>query len=530
VVMNQTCGQSAIAFLEANGVDTVFGIPGVHTLDFYRGLAQSAIRHVGVRHEQGAGFMADGYARASGKPGVCVLITGPGVVNAGTAIGQAFSDSVPMLVLSSVNARDDLGKGRGRLHEITDQQAVMAPLTAFSRTIMKPEELPRAMADAYAVFETGRPRPVHIEIPLDVLSGPGVPAEDSRGRRRRPVPDAASVASAAKLIQTAKLLVVIAGGGSVEAVDPLKAFVEKSGAILVPTVAAKGYVPDDHPQSLGSTLAQKATLALLGEADVVVAVGTELAETEHWTAALPIKGKLVRIDLDPRNMSRDYPAAVAILADAGATLKALAAAIKPRPAPDAKRLAAVRAANLAEWRPLQRKHIAVLDALRSALPDDGIVASDMTQIAYTGNCYFRCQRPRTWFHPQGFGTLGYALPAAIGAKLAAPDRAVVALAGDAGLLFTVQELATAAELRMPLAVLLWNNDALGQIAGDMVGRGIPEIAVKPRNPDFQALARAFHCHARQPTSLAELTQSLKDAFSADGPTVIEVRQDAAFLA
>jgi len=143
---------------------------------------------------------------------------------------------------------------------------------------------------------------------------------------------------------------------------------------------------------------------------------------------------------------------------------------------------------------------------------------------------FRCRRPRTWFHPQGFGTLGYALPAAIGAKLAAPDRAVVALAGDAGLLFTVQELATAAELRMPLAVLLWNNDALGQIAGDMVGRGIPEIAVKPRNPDFQALARAFHCHARQPTSLAELTQSLKDAFSADGPTVIEVRQDAAFLA
>jgi len=530
LAMNQTCGQSAIAFLEANGVDTVFGIPGVHTLDFYRGLAQSTIRHVGVRHEQGAGFMADGYARASGRPGVCVLITGPGVVNAGTAIGQAFSDSVPMLVLSSVNARDDLGKGRGRLHEITDQQAVMAPLTAFSRTVMKPEELPRAMADAYAVFETGRPRPVHIEIPLDVLSGPGVPAEDSRGRRRRPAPDGAAVASAAKLIQAAKLLVVIAGGGSVEAVQPLAAFVEKSGAVLVPTVAAKGYVPDDHPQSLGSTLALKATLALLEAADVVVAVGTELAETEHWTEALPIKGKLIRIDLDPRNMSRDYPAAVAILADAGPTLMALSAAIQKRPAPDGKRLAAIRAANLADWRPLQRKHIAVLDALRAALPEDGIVASDMTQIAYTGNCYFPCRRPRTWFHPQGFGTLGYALPAAIGAKLATPDRAVVALAGDAGLLFTVQELATAAELRMPLAVLLWNNDALGQIAGDMVGRGIPEIAVKPRNPDFQALARAFHCYARQPKSLTELTQSLKDAFAADGPTVIEVRQDAAFLA
>ena len=186
MTINETCGQSAIAFLEAHGVDTVFGIPGVHTLDFYKGLTNSRIRHIGVRHEQGAGFMADGYARASGKPGVCVLITGPGVVNAGTAIGQAFSDSVPMLVLSSVNGSDDLGKGRGRLHEITDQQAVMAPLTAFSRTILKPEELTQAMADAYAVFETGRPRPVHIEIPIDVLAGPGVAASDTRGRRQRP--------------------------------------------------------------------------------------------------------------------------------------------------------------------------------------------------------------------------------------------------------------------------------------------------------------------------------------------------------
>src|SRR4029077_18391644 len=186
MTINETCGQSAIAFLEAHGVDTVFGIPGVHTLDFHKGLTNSRIRHIGVRHEQGAGFMADGYARASGKPGVCVLITGPGVVNAGTAIGQAFSDSVPLLVLSSVNSRDDLGKGRGQLHEITDQQAVMAPLTAFSRTVMKAEDLPQAMADAYAVFETGRPRPVHIEIPLDVPAGPGISAVDTARRAERP--------------------------------------------------------------------------------------------------------------------------------------------------------------------------------------------------------------------------------------------------------------------------------------------------------------------------------------------------------
>jgi 5-guanidino-2-oxopentanoate decarboxylase len=530
MTINETCGQSAIAFLEAHGVDTVFGIPGVHTLDFYKGLSNSRIRHIGVRHEQGAGFMADGYARASGKPGVCVLITGPGVVNAGTAIGQAFSDSVPMLVLSSVNGSDDLGKGRGRLHEITDQQAVMAPLTAFSRTILKPEELTQAMADAYAVFETGRPRPVHIEIPIDVLAGKGVSAVDTRGRRQRPVAEPAALSEAVRLIDGAKRLVVIGGGGAIDAGEALKAFVEKSGAVLIPTVAGRGILPDDHPQSLGGTLAQEATLKLLGESDVVVAAGTELAETDHWTKRLPINGKLIRIDLDPRTLMRDYKPDVAILADAGATLSALAKLIARRGAPDAGRLAAVRAANLAEWPALQRKHVKVLDALRVALPDDGIIASDMTQIAYTGCCHFICRRPRTWFHPLGFGTLGYALPAAIGAKIARPERAVVALAGDAGFLFTVQEIATAAELGLPIAILLWNNDALGQIAGDMVRLGIGELGVKPRNPDFLALARAFHCHAVRPDSLAGLTKALQDAFKADRPTLIEVHESAPYLA
>jgi 5-guanidino-2-oxopentanoate decarboxylase len=530
VAVNETCGQSAIAFLEAHGVDTVFGIPGVHTLDFYKGLAGSKIRHIGVRHEQGAGFMADGYARASGKPGICILITGPGVVNAGTAIGQAFSDSVPLLVLSSVNSRDDLGKGRGQLHEITDQQAVMAPLTAFSRTVMKAEDLPQAMADAYAVFETGRPRPVHIEIPLDVLAGPGIAAVDTRGQRQRPIAEPAAVAAAARLIDEAKRPVVIAGGGGVDAGLALKAFVEKSGAVLIPTVAGRGTVPDDHPQSVGATLSQGPTQKFLSEADLVIAVGTELAETDHWTARLPIRGKLIRIDLDARTLTRDYRPDVGLLADAGVALRALTAAIAKRPNPNPKVVATVRAASAAEWPALQQKHLKVLDALRAALPDDGMVASDMTQIAYTANIHFTCRHPRTWFHPLGFGTLGYALPAAIGAKIAKPDRAVVALAGDAGLLFTVQEMATAAELGLALPILLWNNDALGQIAGDMVGRGIPEIAVKPRNPDFQALARAFHCHAQRPESLAGIAQALKDAFKADRPTLIEVHQNAAFLA
>ena len=189
---NQVGGHAAIALLEAYGVDTVFGIPGVHTLELYRGLADRKMRHIGVRHEQGAGFMADGYARASGRPGVCCLITGPGLMNAATPIGQAYSDSVPVLVLASVNDSDDLGKGRGRLHEITDQHAAIQPLTGLTRTIRTPAELPDAMAEAFRLFEAGRPRPAVFNLTLDMLRAPATVGDAKRARAVRPQASAAT--------------------------------------------------------------------------------------------------------------------------------------------------------------------------------------------------------------------------------------------------------------------------------------------------------------------------------------------------
>jgi 5-guanidino-2-oxopentanoate decarboxylase len=529
---NMTCGQAAIALLEQYGVDTVFGIPGVHTLDFYRGLADSSIRHVGVRHEQGAGFMADGYARASGRPGVCCVITGPGVLNAATSIGQAFSDSIPVLMLSSVNASSDLGRGRGRLHEITDQQAAIAPLVSASYSLRAASELPSAIADAFDRFASQRPRPVHIELPLDLLAAPAPRIETPGPSAARPAPSPDAIASAAKLLRAAKRPLLLAGGGTVDCARAVRHIAEQLGAAVALTTAAKGVVPDDHPLCVGSTLLMPATQKLLASADVVIAAGTELAETDSWVDHLDIRGKIIRIDIDARTIARDYPAAVAILADAAQALPALAAALDGKAAAGRippEELDRVRTTNLSGWAPLQMKHRKVLDALRAALPEDGMVATDMTQIAYTGNYYFPMSQPRCWFHPVGFGTLGYALPAAIGAKLARPESACVAVAGDAGFLFTVQELATAVELKLPIAILLWNNDALGQIAGDMVNRGIPEIAVKPRNPDFQMLAKAFGAHAARPASAAQLKKALADAFTADAPTLIEVRQDAPWL-
>jgi 5-guanidino-2-oxopentanoate decarboxylase len=526
---NQLGGHAIIGLLETYGVDTVFGIPGVHTLEFYRGIADRRMRHVGVRHEQGAGFIADGYARASGKPGVCCLITGPGLMNAATPIGQAYSDSVPVLVLCSVNAKPDLGKGRGRLHEISDQRAAIAPLTAFTRTVMNDKEMAAAVSDAFAVFESKRARPVVLEFPLDVLSAPADVGHPKRVHAPRLKAKPADLDAAAKLIDGAEHPLLLVGGGTVDCAPAVRAFLEKSGAIGVTTTAGKGVIPASHPQSLPSALLAQPVQQVLTDADVVIAVGTELAETDSWVDRLEIPGKLIRIDLDAFTITRDYAPTVAIEADAGETLEALTARIKPGRKPDTDRIASVRKAVKDAMKPLERKHAKVLDALRAALPSNGIVVSDMTQIAYTANPYFPCEEPRCWFHPCGFGTLGYGMPAAIGAKIACPDRAVVAVCGDAGFLFTVQELGTAAELGLPLPILLWNNDALGQIAQNMRDMGIPEIAVKPRNPDFQTLAQAYGIRAVRPDSLKGIEAALREAFTANGPTLIEVREDSAFL-
>ena len=532
---NETCGRAVISLLEAYGVDTVFGMPGVHTLEFYKGLAASKIRHVLVRHEQGAGFMADGYARATGRPGVCVLITGPGVTNAATAMGEAYSDSVPMLVLSAVNATADLGMGRGRLHEITSQEAVTAPLTAFSKTALRASEAPELLAEAFAAFATTRPRPVHIALPLDVLVEAADFAIAARNAPPPPSPSADAVHAASALLQQASRPVIIAGGGSVDCAEALDHFAGSLQAPVIVTNAAKGVMADDHPLCLGATLSLAPTQEMLASADVVVVVGSELAETDSWTDRLAIPGKLIRIDIDPSAAQRDYPAEVALVSDAGQALTALNAALDDAQSATACTITArdrdgvrKKCAKLASA--LSQTHMKVLEAMRGALPDDAIVVTDMTQIAYTGNTYYPCTTPRSWYHPNGYGTLGYALPAAIGARLGAPERAVVALVGDGGLLFTVQELATAAELGLPLVIILWNNDGLGQIRDDMISKGIPEVGVNPRNPDYQQLARAFGCHAVRPDSLDGFAQAVAKALAAEVPTLIEVRQDAAYLA
>jgi 5-guanidino-2-oxopentanoate decarboxylase len=529
-------GARLMQLLSAYGVDTVFGMPGVHTLEAYRGLDGAGIRHIGVRHEQGAGFMADGYARVSGKPGVCLIISGPGVTNAATPIGQAYSDSQPMLVISSVAATNDLGMGRGMLHEIRDQARVTEPITAFSLVAHNPDQVRELVHRAFGQFAAERPRPCHISIPLDVFKQPDSREANARVTPPLPLCDPKVAEDAARLLAKAKRPVIIAGGGSTSAAKELVALAEKIGAAVLPTIAGKGVIPDDHPLAFEVTLDRPVTQEFLGKADLVLAVGTELAEPDIWQdKPLTLGGPLIRIDLDPAVLARDYDSAVAIRADAKASLIAISAALDKLGAkgPGFKggnEIAECRAAERAKLSPLEQKHIAVLDALRRAVPKDGIVFTDMTQLSYTGYGFYRCFDPKTWFFPAGYGTLGFALPAAIGGQLAAPKRPVVAMMGDGGFLFTMQELGTAVEQKLPLAILLWNNDSLAQIRDGMKARNIPAIGVDQLNPDYVAVAKAFGCRTAQPDSLAAFEQALRDAFAANGPTLIEMREDAPYLA
>ncbi|SAL65391.1 glyoxylate carboligase [Caballeronia arvi] len=530
----RTCGEALVTLLETYGVQYVFGIPGVHTVELYRGLARSSIRHVTPRHEQGAGFMADGYARVTGKPGVCFIITGPGMTNIATAMAQAYADSIPMLVISSVNARGQLGNGDGRLHELPSQREVFSGLAAFSHTLLDAAELPQVLARAFAVFESARPRPVHIEIPLDVIVSPASAMKPAPAvRASKPTAHPAALASAVDLLADAQRPLILAGGGAAHAAVELRELAERLQAPVALTTNAKGLLPCGAPLLIGSTQSLPPTRAMIREADVVLAVGTELGETDYdvvFDGGFAIAGQLIRIDIDAQQAMRNAHPDIAIVGDAREALSALSTRLHERPirpaSPDwgAARVKAVRDAVMTSCDAAMRSQKRFIDTIVGALPDV-IIAGDSTSPVYAGNFLHDAPTPRSWFNSStGYGTLGYGLPAAIGAKLAARERPVVCLIGDGGLQFTLPELASAVEARVPVIVLLWNNFGYGEIRKYMDQRDISPVGVDIYTPDFMALASAFGCEATRADDPSTLDAELRRAVSREVPTVIEIRE------
>lgn len=434
-----TCGEALIKGLEAYGVDTVFGIPGVHTLELYRGLGTSPIRHVTPRHEQGAGFMADGYARVSGKPGVCFIISGPGMTNIVTAMGQAYGDSVPMLVISSVTDAPSLGKGEGHLHELPDQRALVSGVAAFSHTIRDVAELPDVLKRAFDVFSGSRPRPVHIEIPIDLMGSPANEVViEATPSATAAASDAGSVSAAADLLRGADTVAVVFGGGCQDAGSGVARLTERLGAPVGLTINAKGLLAPDHPLLAGTYVAFEPWRQYMEFADVVLAIGTELGETDFdffRDGGARIGGKLIRADIDPHQINLNHPADVGIVGYASAVIDALLEALGPDQEGSsatgeatAHRIAEESDALL-DWMAVHRPYY---EAISTAFPDP-VIVGDSTAPVYSANNFFRAHGPRSYFTSStGYGTLGYGMPAAIGAKVAAPDRPVIAMAGDGG--------------------------------------------------------------------------------------------------
>ncbi|MEP6883836.1 MAG: 5-guanidino-2-oxopentanoate decarboxylase [Gammaproteobacteria bacterium] len=529
------CGEAVMKLLSAYKVDTVFGMAGTMTVELYRGIALAGIRHVQCRNEQGASLMADGYARATGKPGVCTIIAGPGVTNAATGIAQAYCDSQPMLVLSGACATQTQGKGWGPIHELADQAAVTTGFTAFSSMVRYPEDLPELIARAYAVFRGSRPRPVHLSLPRDVLPLPVAAGWKTRRSPSLPMPDPATIEEAADLLARAKRPLILVGGGAVGTRQSLTHIAEYIGAPVLSTNAGKGILPESHSLSLGASIVRKSSQDALADADVVLLVGSEVGMGDSFLPTLDIPGDIVRIDIDPMELTSVYPAAVPIQADARAAMIALWSALSGRKPASQRPQGEIRTRDVlahiaATMSEVEKKHARVWKIVRSVLPADAIVMGDASQIVYSGSYAMPMEQERCWYYSGTYCALGVALPMAIGAKIGAPHRPVLAVAGDGGFMFTVNELATAVEERLALPVIVWNNDALKAIVDEMDERHIPRIGVEPKSPDLLTLAKSLGCNAVRAASADHLAQSLRDALDADRPTLIEVREDSPWLA
>jgi len=521
-----TGGRAIVRALAERNVDLVFGIPGTHNLEIYRHLTGSGIRHVTPRHEQGGGYAADAYARVSGKPGVVITTTGPGLTNAITAAATSYADSLPVLYISPGMPTGMERADIGWLHEMKDQHACIDAAVDRSIRVTSAAEAYVAIHETFDRWETGRRRPVHVEVPIDVLDGEYDDAALTRPENRftRPTPSASNVASAADALAGAGSVMMIVGGGARLATDEVRAVAERLGAPVVTTVNGKGILPEDHPLSLGAAIRLPEAHALLTEADALLIVGSVLGDDEQWGNVVQASGVVVRLDVDSAQLDKNLTATHHLHGDAAVTLRLLLQAL-PEEVPNRLRRSAstmrakLDAAAMVAGAPFAPFH----EALASVLPPTAIFSGDSAQVSYNGTAsQWNSMRPSQFVYPAGFATLGYGIPGGIGASLAAPGTPVIVVAGDGGTMFTIQEFATAVDLGLPLPVVVFNNAGFQEIREGMEARGIDPLGVDVRSPDFPLLGKAFGGEGRRVHTPAELAEAVAEALQAAVPTLIEV--------
>lgn len=526
----RTVGQALVQGLKQRGVRCVFGIPGVHTIELYRGLDLDGIRHITPRHEQGAGFMADGYARASGQPGVAFVITGPGLTNTLTALAQARADSVPVLTVSAVNERATLGHGLGYLHELPDQQGLMQKVVTSSEQITTAADISPVLARSFAAMTAARPGPAHIEVPLDVAAHSAPAPKPANPATPPPRPNAQTLQEATEQLQAAQRIVIVAGGGMKRGDLALRHLAETLDAPVVLTTNARGLM-HGHPLCVPASPSLQPVRQLIAKADCVLALGTELGPTDYdmyGTGKMPQMRQLIRVDLCAQQLTR-HPCALKLCADAADTAMALASCLGEKHtqttahSSGAEQANACRTAAWAALSPHYQAQVTLLNTMRDALPG-AMIVGDSTQPIYAGNLYYDHDCPGGWFNAAtGYGALGYAIPAAIGAAIAQPKQPVICLTGDGGAQFSLPELATAVQEQLPIRFVIWNNQGYGEIATSMRAVAAPVIGCDATPPDFAGIAQAYGIpHCRIKASTAALKEVLTDKPPENGAILIEI--------
>jgi acetolactate synthase I/II/III large subunit len=516
--ISRTTGEAIVEGLVAHGVDTVFGIPGVQTYGLYDALAREPrINVIGARHEQTVAYMAFGYAQATGRPGVCSVVPGPGVLNAAAALLSAHGASAPVVCLTSEIPSSQIGRGFGHLHEMPDQLASLRTFTKWAENILHPTEAPGLVAEAFHQATSGRPRPTALAAPWDVLPQQGLVSDCVPRQAPIATPDPADVGRAAAILATAKNPMIMVGSGAQGAGPQVLALARKLQAPVVSFRGGRGVVSNEDP--LGFTCAEG--FDRWPDTDVLIGIGSRLELMWLRWSSKPANLKLILIDIDPQQHIR-LNADVRLVSDAALGAAAVAEVVDQAANREAE-FTALRAAKRADIASKLQPHIDHLHAIRRALPRDGLFVEEICQVGFSSYFGFPVYEPRTFITCGHQGTLGFGFPTALGVKAAFPDRAVVSITGDGGFMFAAQELATAVQYGINVVTVVFNNNAYGNVMADQnrlfEGR---TLGSSLQNPDFVKFAESFGAIGKRVSTPADLEQAVREGIDAALPTLIEV--------
>ena len=525
-------GEALAKSLVGEGVEVVFGIPGIQTYGIVSGIRDEPdIRMITTRHEQATTYMADGYARASGRPGVALVVPGVGLYNAASGLANAYARSTPVLLIAGQIPRRAIGRNRGAVHEIADQAGAVRSVTKWQGQAFRPSEVPDAVQEAFRQLRTGRPRPVLLEIPPEA----GVEREEvelqSPAHAPRIVPDREALQEAARVIARSRLPLIYAGGGVARS-DAEAALVSLAEATNIPVITSsggKGVISDSHPLSYGSCFSPRGErqemnqlYEVMQSADVVIGIGA------RFSLGFPAGqgATLVNINIDDTELAVHHPNTIPLHGDAGETIRALlpllieeGAGDRPSPAE------AVRAArNLIAYYDIRLKEpqYPALEAIRRGVPEDAFVVWDVTQFGYYARTHWQVNHPKTYIDSGYSFNLGYAFPTALGVKVARPDRPVVCMTGDGGFMFNSSEISTAIRYGISVVVVVFNNDSYGNVARDLSEAFGGAYETDLHNPDFVKFAESFGAVGMRADGLMDLERLIPLALERQGPVIIEV--------